>query len=268
MLRAACAVWTDRTVGASVSAVAFDKHSRALLTRHDLGRFAGVTLFDRVARVVARAECLPRKELFESWEVARRVRRRMRGGRVVELAAGHGLVAWLLLLLDASSERGLAIDASEPPSAGTLSDAITAEWPRLRDRMERRTERLEQVALEPNDLVVSVHACGALTDRVLSLAIAARARVAVLPCCHDAATCDAGGLLGFHSLPLAVDATRVARLRAPGLDVHPQTIPAEITPHNRLILAPPPGGLMQKHPETMSREPDHPRPRRAVAPEA
>lgn len=219
--------------------MAFDKHSKAILTRRDLGRFEGETLFDRVARVVAQAECLPRKELYESWEVARRVRRRMRGGRVVELAAGHGLVAWLLLLLDDSSGRALAIDTSEPPSARRLADAITSEWPRLRDRMERQTGRLEHVALDADDLVVSVHACGALTDHVLSRAIAARARVAVLPCCHDAETCDAGGLLGFLSLPLAVDATRVARLRAAGLEVHTQTIPAEITPHNRLILAMP-----------------------------
>jgi hypothetical protein len=219
--------------------VAFDKHSKAILTRRDLGRFEGATLFDRVARVVASAECLPRKELYESWEVARRVRRRMRGGRVVELAAGHGLVAWLLLLLDDSSERALAIDTSEPPSARTLASAITAEWPRLRGRMERRTVRLEEVVLGADDLVVSVHACGALTDRVLSLVVEASARVAVLPCCHDAQTCDAGGLLGFLSLPLAVDATRVARLRAAGLDVHTQTIPAEITPHNRLILGAP-----------------------------
>lgn len=220
----------------------FDKHSKAIVTRHDLGRFAGDTLFARVGRTVARAECLPRKELYESWEVARRVRRRMRGGRVVELAAGHGLVAWLLLLLDDSSERALAIDTSEPPSARTLAEAITSEWPRLRGRTERRTARLQDVVLGADDLVVSVHACGALTDRVLSLAIEAGARVAVLPCCHDAETCDAGGLLGFLSLPLAVDATRVARLRAAGLDVHTQTIPAEITPHNRLILGAPRSG--------------------------
>ena len=81
-----------------------------------------------------------------------------------------------------------------------------------------------------------MHACGALSDVVLERAIDARAHVALLPCCHDASTCDTGGLLGFLPLPLAVDATRVARLRAAGYDVVTQTIPAEITPHNRLIL--------------------------------
>jgi hypothetical protein len=60
--------------------------------------------------------------------------------------------------------------------------------------------------------------------------------VALLPCCHDEDTCDTGDLLGFLPIPLAVDATRVAHLRASGYDVFTQTIPAEITPHNRLIL--------------------------------
>ena len=54
----------------------FDPGSRSRLTPRDLPRFEGATLFDRVARAVCRASCLPRKELYESWEVARRVRRR------------------------------------------------------------------------------------------------------------------------------------------------------------------------------------------------
>ena len=50
--------------------------SRSRLTKRDLPRFAGTTLFDGVARVLCDAECLPRKELFESWEVAKRARSR------------------------------------------------------------------------------------------------------------------------------------------------------------------------------------------------
>jgi hypothetical protein len=40
---------------------------------------------------------------------------------------------------------------------------------------------------------------------------------------------------------LAVDATRVARLRAAGYDVFTQSIPEAITPKNRLLLAAPRG---------------------------
>jgi len=210
-----------------------------VLTRRDLDRFEGEGLFARVARAVCEAECLPRKELFESWEVARRVRRRIRGRRVVELAAGHGLVAHLLLLLDDSSDFAVAVDAKAVPSAPTLVAVLAERWPRLAGRVRHVVADLGAAPVEAADLVVSVHACGALSDLVIERAIDARAPVAVLPCCHDARTCDPGGLLGFLPLPLAVDATRVARLRVEGYEIVTQTIPEEITPHNRLIVAVP-----------------------------
>jgi hypothetical protein len=219
--------------------VGFDPGSRSVLTRRDLARFPGESLFARVGRAACEAGCLPRKELYESWEVARRVRRRVRGHRVVELAAGHALVAHLLLLLDDSSPSALAVDAKPVPSAARLADSLVARWPRLAGRVERRTAALASVPVSSDDLVVSVHACGTLSDSVLARAVAGGARLALLPCCHDARTCDTGGLTGFLPVALAVDATRVARLRAAGYDVFTQTIPDAITAHNRLILAVP-----------------------------
>ena len=56
----------------------FSISSKTRLTDRDLERFPGDTLFDRAARAVCRAGCLPRKELYEAWEMARRVRRRDR----------------------------------------------------------------------------------------------------------------------------------------------------------------------------------------------
>ena len=104
--------------------------SNYLNTRH-LDRFSGDSLFDRIARSVCTAGCLPRKELYEAWEVARRVRRRFRGGRVVDLACGHGLLAHILLLLDSSSPGALAVDLRIPESAGALAAALEESWPRL-----------------------------------------------------------------------------------------------------------------------------------------
>ena len=214
-----------------------DRGSGNRLNLRHLPRFAGATLFDRVARAVCRAVCLPRKELYEAWEVARRVRRRFRGGRVVELACGHGLLAHLLLLLDDTSPGAVAVDSRVPESAPKLATVLEGEWPRLAGRVEFLQGDLEGVALGAGDLVVSVHACGALTDRVLSLATAARARLAVLPCCHDLDRADLGGLAGWMPGPLAVDSTRAARLRTLGYRVFTQQIPADITPQNRLLLA-------------------------------
>jgi hypothetical protein len=204
-----------------------------------LPHFQGATLFDRIARVVCGADCLPRKELYEAWEVARRTRRRFRGGRVVDLAAGHGLLAWIMLLLDDSSPSALAVDLRKPKSAELLSSAIEAEWPRLHGRVRFEEGPIEGVLLLPDDLVVSAHACGALTDTILARAMAARARVAVLPCCHDDQTCDTGGLGGWMSSDLAIDATRARTLATAGYTVLTQTIPSEITPKNRLLLAEP-----------------------------
>ena len=217
--------------------MSWDVGSRARLGPRALPRFPADTLFDRVARVVCEADCLPRKELYEAWELARRARRRFRGGRVVDLACGHGLVAHLMLVLDDSSPTALAVDARLPPSATKLADALVAAWPRLAGRVERVERAVADVAILSTDVVVSAHACGALTDEVLSKAIAASARVVVLPCCHEKATCDAGALDGWMDASLAIDATRVARLRAHGYAVSTQTISASITPKNRLLLA-------------------------------
>lgn len=213
--------------------------SRVKLKPDTARHFAGDTLFDRVARVVCEARCLPRKELYESWEVARRARRRFRGGRVVDLACGHGLVAHLMLLLDDRSEAAVAADARIPPSARRLADAMTRAWPRLAGRVTLLERPAADVPIEPDDVVVSAHACGALTDVVLARATAARARVAVLPCCHDEATCDRGGLDGWMDASLAIDATRARRLADAGYAVHTQRIPDAITPKNRLLLGAP-----------------------------
>jgi hypothetical protein len=213
------------------------RSSRSVLNRRTAVHFTGDALFSRIARAVCEAECLPRKELFEAWEVARRVRRQMRGGHVVEFAAGHGVLAALMLILDDTSPLALGVDPMAPPSREKVLAALVRHWPRLEGRIEARRARVEDVVVPHDPLLVSVHACGVLTDQVLDLAIAHRSRVAVLPCCHDLVRCDTGSLGGWLDGPLAVDVARVHRLQAAGFRVLATQIPAAITPQNRLIMA-------------------------------
>ena len=213
--------------------------SKNRLTEKESVLFPGDTLFDKIARTVCKAGCLPRKELFEAWEVARRVRRRFRGGRIVDLACGHGLTAMILLLLDSSSENAIAIDRKLPPSSARVYEEMIRTWPRLEKSVEFIEDEIESVTLTEDDIVVSVHACGTLTDLVIEKAVNARARLAVLPCCHDLDRSDQGGLTGWLDGPLSVDVTRALSLRQRGYRIYTQQIPAEITPKNRLLLAEP-----------------------------
>jgi len=219
--------------------VPFSHSSRGRLTNRDLDRFPDSTLFHRVARAVCPAGCLPRKELYESWEVARRVRRLFRGGRIVDLGGGHGLLAQMMLILDDSSSGAIVVDTVLPPSSAKLHRALLQVWPRLAERVAFVAADLDAVELLATDVVVSSHACGALTDLVLDMAAAARARVAVLPCCHNLAVLDTGDLAGWVDGPTAIDITRAIRLKQMGFRVWTQTIPADVTPRNRLLIGAP-----------------------------
>lgn len=212
------------------------RSSKNRLTHHQQHLFPGDTLFEKIARAVCRAGTLPRKELHEAWEMAKRVRRRYRGGRVVELACGHGLLAHIMLLLDDSSTSALAVDRRIPENALKLSRELIATWPRLEDRVVYQNTSVQETIIHGDDMVVSAHACGALTDEILTKAVEQRARVAVLPCCHNLKASATYALGGWMDKTLAVDVVRAVRLRAMGYKIVTQEIPAEITPKNRLLM--------------------------------
>jgi len=214
----------------------FSHSSRNVLNRHSAERLTGDTLFAKIGRAVCEAECLPRKELYEAWETAKRIRRQMRGGPIIELAAGHGLLAAILILLDDTSPTAACVDIKQPPSHRRVLTALENHWPRLRGRVTYVEASIAGANVGDDDLLVSVHACGIPTDQVLDLAIAKRSRVAVLPCCHDLRECDSGSLATWMDGPMAVDATRVARLRGARFQVRTALIPADITPKNRLLM--------------------------------
>ena len=144
-----------------------------------------------------------------------------------------------MLLLDDSSRKAIVVDRTLPPSSARLHETLVAAWPRLADRITFMPCGVEDIALDPDDLVVSVHACGSLTDVVLERAAAARARVAVLPCCHRLDAHEGGSLTGWLDGALAVDVVRALRLEQQGYRIWTQTISHEITPRNRLLIGEP-----------------------------
>ncbi len=216
-----------------------EKSTKSRLTEKQLSAFPGNTLFEKIARAVCRAGTLPGKELYESWETARRVRRKYRGGRIMDLAGGHGLLAHIMLLLDDTSPEAIVADSRIPKNAGRLSMSIVDAWPRLAGRIQYIETDIDDIDILPDDLVMSVHACGMLTDQVISLAVKAGARVAVLPCCHNIESSDTNGLEGWIDGALAIDVTRAATLRSAGYTVMTRTIPEDITPKNRLLMGHP-----------------------------
>lgn len=217
----------------------WSRGSKQRLTSHDAHRFAGPTLLDAVGRAVCEAGCLPRKELYESWEFVRRVLRRAKGGPVLDLASGHGLVGWLIALIDRDTTEVTCVDPHLPPSAARLHEALSQRWPEVGARITHQRADLNQAHATPPTRVLAVHACGGLTDRAIDLALAHRSRFAALPCCHSRAKLDDGGLSGWLPHDLAIDATRVARMRDAGYDVWTGTIPEDITPQHRMWVAVP-----------------------------
>ena len=144
-----------------------------------------------------------------------------------------------MLILDDTSPSAIAVDRRLPKSAALLSSALVREWPRLAGRVTLEEREAHDVKLNSDDLVVSAHACGSLTDRILDRAADARARVVVLPCCHDEDSCDTGALGGWMDAALAIDATRARKLAARNYAVRTQLLPSTITPKNRLLMGSP-----------------------------
>lgn len=214
------------------------KGSRNKLTRSHARFYPGDGVLDRLGRAICTVECLPRKELHEAWEVAQVVLATFgdgpRNGRVVDLCSGYGLLAQVLLLIDDELTSAVAVDARLPPNHQKVHRAILSEFPALGGRIEFLQARLETVALRPDDLVVSVHACASLTDTVLERASDVGARVAVLPCCHLFRYRT--DLAGHHDPALAIDVARAERLRALGYSMATMSIPEDVTPKNRVLI--------------------------------
>ena len=257
--------------------------SRSRLTPMDARRFPGDDAFSTIARAVCDADALPRKELFETWHAAiaitdalgptsldadatttttagfdpatSRTTTRRRHRRVMDLAGGHGFLAMCLLIINPRLSSAVVVDRRKPDSHERLVAALSNAFPALRVHARLRYVEASIADATPtrHTTLVSVHACGDLSDLVLKLAAQAKSPVAVVPCCHrglaparafaarlNEAYGDEGTGGSGPGPPIcpsaAMDVARLELLRRAGFRVHARTIPREITPKNRVIV--------------------------------
>jgi hypothetical protein len=244
-------------------------HSRRKLRPRDAHRFvhAKPALFAELAQVICATGALPQKELHECWQMANVVHKAFPEiPRVADLAAGHGLLAWILVLLARSMEKpvlrtALAVDIKRPPSAMALAEAITKRWPQLAATVHFVEGSIDAVRTEdgPGTLFVAAHACGSLSDRILMAAMRSCSPVAIMPCCHSlrkqASSLSTLALLSglpeqakavlasatTQGSPVAaIDQFRMEALSALGYQCREDSIQADITKFHRILLGQPP----------------------------
>lgn len=263
----------------------FVLNSRRKLKPTDVKRFSCLEpgLFVDIATVVCSVGVLPRKELYECWQMALSVHKEFPDFlRVADLAAGHGLLAWILVLLARSSEyrilrTAVAIDIKRPKSAALLAAAIRKRWPDLEDAVHYVEGSIDAVHSQDGEatLFVATHACGSLSDRVLLAALNSRSAVAIMPCCHSLRK-QAGSLsmLAFATdlpskklenlvasaseagQPAVIDQFRIDALTAVGYEIFDATISQEITAFNRIIMGKPSWAPHQRPQKTRVPLPD------------
>lgn len=250
-------MWPPGSTKASARAKLQPRHARL---------FSGSALFERLGRLLCRSGPLvPRKELFETWAFAVMLHDYFRPcRRVADLAAGHGLLGWCLLLLDQEdSEPSVAprtvicLDRRMPPSADALADAILGEWPALEGRWTFVEAHMSRAVPDRSCLLASVHACGSLSDQVVAMAIESGAPVGLVPCCHSSKQFEPHSILrggdepkvasllrptegvAGASLEQVQDRLRAMALREAGFRVRTESVPSELTDKNTVILAEP-----------------------------
>ncbi len=72
---------------------------------------------------------------------------------MVDLAAGHGLLAWILILLDDTTPYAICVDKRRPLSAQRLERILVDRWPRLEGRVRYVEARLQDAEIPEGAMV-------------------------------------------------------------------------------------------------------------------
>jgi hypothetical protein len=203
-----------------------------------LAWFASDGMEDRLARALLRARAVPFKEMLEAFEFFERARRHVRAPVVADLCCGHGLVGMLYGVFHRDVDRVLLVDRTRPESVDRTLAALAEVAPWLPSKVVFETTELAEATLPTGTATLGVHACGRATDAVIDRALSVGGPIALLPCCHPRSGVPGPPTLAQHlGHEVATDVARTYRLEAAGYATRWTTIPASITPMNRVVLA-------------------------------
>lgn len=214
---------------------------RKRLVPNDARAFPGEDLAQAFARALCAHRATNFREVLEAFEFFAIARKHVRTPVVVDVCGGHGLVAVLFAVFQRTVELAIVLDPKRTDSFDRILAAAAEVAPWSVGRVQYARARIkhapEQVPREAG--LVAVHACGQKTDRVLDLAIAHRAPVAVMPCCHPLRTSPAPFALKQALGHVAVDIDRTYRLEAADFKVRWSGVSERITRMHRVLLAEP-----------------------------
>ena len=168
---------------------------------------------------------------------------------VYDLCSGHGLTGMLFAACNPPNDDRIVktylVDMVEPPSHEILRDLIAevCPWIKSHDTVQFSACPLESFAIQETEIVcpivIATHACGTLTDKVLEEAVKMEAcAIAAMPCCYTGT--DKGtpyGIKRAMGVSWAADIRRTYYLDDHNFHTDYSTIPLEITPLNRIIVA-------------------------------
>jgi hypothetical protein len=145
------------------------------------------------------ANTIPCKELLEAWVMALYVHQHFpqdKYYRIADLACSHGLVSWAWLLLGSQINNNnnnnnsnhhrsaVCVDVCMPGLAEKVANAMLQEWPQFKECWDYVEGSVDVIVPNLSTLLVGVHVCGRLSNKVICLAIQGHAPLALVPCWH------------------------------------------------------------------------------------
>jgi hypothetical protein len=201
--------------------------------------FTGTKLHNKFLQALGEAQLIPIKEVLECFEYFNRIRKHVRAEQMCDLCCGHGLLGILFAMFEESVKTVYLVDKVEPPSRQKLLAIANQAAPWIEAKIINKADELspESDWLIQGMAVVSAHACGTLTDLCIDIACVTKGNTAILPCCYPRKHCNAPFALqtklGFE---LAYDIDRTYTLEKNNYKVRWDSIPAAISPMNRIII--------------------------------